>query len=173
MKYNNISKVCSLYVDNWHLTTMLLPYVNKTVKKNEKVLTILEVGIKDKVEELLSKMNLKPETQNKILEINWTSNELCKYSKIVEQIKTLANEIQTINIITTGTQSYKNNANRNIQKLLKEITNKKVTIIDCYDVTKYKEIDKILEKYEFVLNTSGIKKKEEIFPSCKKEDKLG
>ncbi len=173
MKDNKISKVCGFYVNDWHLTTMLLPYVNKTVNENEKVLTILEVGIKDKVEELLSKMNLKPETQNKILEINWSGNKTCNYSKIKEQIKQLANDVQAINIITTGTQDYINKANINIQKLLNEITGKKVTIIDCYDATLYKEIDNILDEHEFVLNASGIKKIEEVFPNYNRNVKIG
>lgn len=169
MKDNRISKVCGLYVNEWHLTTMLLPFVSKTVNENEKVLTILEVGIKDKVEELLSKMNLKPETQNKILEINWNSNKTCKYSEIKKQI--LEKDVQAVNIITTGTQNYMDNANRNIEKLLKEINCKKVTIIDCYDATMYKEIDDILDNHDFILNAAGIKKKEEVYPNYKK--KLG
>lgn len=167
MKDNNISKVCGLYVDEWHLTTMLLPFISKKVNENEKVLTILEIGIKDKVEELLSKMNLKPETQNKILEINWNSNKTCKYSEIKKQI--LENDVQAVNIIATGTKSYMDSSNINIEKLLREITCKKVTIIDCYDAARYKEIDDILDNYDFILNTAGVKKKEEVYPNYKEE----
>lgn len=84
---NQVIKVCSFYVNNWHLTTMLLPHINKKVEENTKVLTILEQGIKNNIEELLSKMNLDPITQNKILEINFASKPICKYSEIKKQIE--------------------------------------------------------------------------------------
>ena len=35
---NNITKLCSFYVSDWHLVTMLLPYINKKI--NEEVLEI-------------------------------------------------------------------------------------------------------------------------------------
>ena len=29
---NNIERLCSFYVSDWHLVTMLLPYINKQIK---------------------------------------------------------------------------------------------------------------------------------------------
>lgn len=170
---NNITRVCSFYVNDWHLTTMLLPYINKTIDKQGKVITILENSLKSKIEELFSKMNLKIETQNKILEIDWNSNSNCKYEQIINQVKTIEKDIQEINIIVKGTNKYKIMANKNIQQILKEITGKKVNIIDCYDITKYKDINNILDKNDLTLNTSGIRKIIDVFPNYKKENKIG
>lgn len=167
-KENQIIRVCSFYVNDWHLTTMILPHIKRTIEKETKVLTILENGIENKVEELLSKMNLNPITQNKILEINWTSNPACKYSYIKNQIELMIDNIEQINIIVNGTKEYIEIANENIEKVMKNIKGKKVTIINCYEITKYKEINKILDKHDFVLNTSGIKEIEEVFPDYKK-----
>lgn len=65
---------------------------------------------------------------------------------------------------------YIEKANKNIEKLLKNISGKHITIIDCYNATQYKEVDKILDKHKFVLNTSGIKEIEEVFKDYKKRD---
>lgn len=165
---NEIRKVCSFYVNEWHLTTMILPHINKTIEENTKVLTILQNGIKNNIEELLSKMNLNMETQNKILEINWTSKSICKYAEIKKQIEAIASDVQEIEIIVNGSGEYIEIANKNIEKVLKDITGKKITIIDCYEATQYKEINHILDKHDFVLNTAGIKEIEEVFVDYKR-----
>ncbi len=165
---SNVTKVCSFYVDEWHLTTMLLPHINKTINENKKVLTILEKGIKSNIEELLSKMNLKRETQNKILEINWNSKSICKFSEIKNEIESLLKDVQAINIIVDGNEEYMKIANKNIDKIIKSIFDKEITIINCYEIAKYKEINTIIDKYEYVLNTSGIKEISQVITDLKK-----
>ena len=91
MKENKVTKVCSFCMDEMHLAMMILPQINKLLDKEEKVETIFEKGIKENVEEILSKMNLKLETENKILEINYNSNNTFKFSKIEKQIEEITN----------------------------------------------------------------------------------
>lgn len=171
-KQNNVSRVCSFYVNDWHLTTMLLPHINRTINENKKVLTILESGIKNNIEELLSKMNLNQEMQDSILEINWNSTPICKFSEIKNQIELLLKDVQAINIIINGNEEYMKIANKNIDKVIKSIIGKKVTIINCYEIAKYKDISTILDKYDLVLNTSGIKQIREIFGEDKTSEKI-
>ena len=54
MKKENkkIEKLCSFYVSNWHLVTMLLPYINKKIEKNTKIITILENNIEENIKKL-------------------------------------------------------------------------------------------------------------------------
>lgn len=169
---NNVSRVCSFYVNDWHLTTMLLPHINKTINENKKVLTILEKGIKNNIENLLSKMNLKTEAQNKILEIDWNSKPICKFSEIKNNIEGLLKNVQAINIIVDGNEEYMKIANKNIDKVIKSIVGKKVTIINCYEIAKYTDISTILDEYDLVLNTSGIKQINEIFGENKTSEKI-
>lgn len=171
-KENQIIKVCSFYVNDWHLTTMILPNIKRTIEENTKVITMLENGISRKVEELLSKMNLNPIIKNKILEINWTSNHACKYSDIKRKIDLAHENAENINIIVNGSKEYVEIVDKNIEKVMKNIKGKKVTIINCYEITKYKEINQILDKHDFVLNTSGINKIEEVFPDYKKTETI-
>ncbi len=169
---SNVTKVCSFYVNDWHLTTMLLPHINRTINENKKVLTIFETGIKNNIEELLSKMNLREGIQNKILEINWDSRKVCKFKEIKSEIELLLKDVQAVNIIVNGDEEYIKIANTNIDKVIKNIFGKEITVINCYEIAKQKEINTILDKYDFVLNTSGIKEIREIFRDYKKEEKI-
>ena len=75
-KQNQIIKIAGFYVDDWHLTAMILPHIHRTLEDKEEILTILERGIQNKIENLASKIHLTPQRYNKILAINWTSNNI-------------------------------------------------------------------------------------------------
>ena len=66
-KNKKFMKLCSFYVSDWHLVTMLLPYINKQINEETKIATIIENDIKNNVEVLVKKLNLK--NQEKILKI--------------------------------------------------------------------------------------------------------
>lgn len=167
---NQVRKICSFYVDDWHLTAMILPHINITIKENKEILTILENGIKNNIEELLSKINLNQKIQEQILEINWTSNFICKYSQIKREIEEKAKFASKLEIIVNGTEEYIKIANKNIEKVISSIKEKEIDIINCYEIAKYNDITKILDEHDFVLNTSGIKKIEEVFTDYNKKE---
>ena len=69
----DVEKICSFYVNEWHLVTMVLPYINKEINEKANITTILENDIEENVKTLLAKLNLKNEKT--ILEINWKANK--------------------------------------------------------------------------------------------------
>ena len=79
------TKLCSFYVSDWHLVTMLLPYLNEEINKENKIVTLLETNIKEKVETLVKKLNLKNSEQ--ILNINWNIVRWMEQNKNVRNIK--------------------------------------------------------------------------------------
>ena len=44
---NKIKKLCGFCINEWHLTTMLLPYISKEIENNYKMITILENSIEE------------------------------------------------------------------------------------------------------------------------------
>ena len=44
--------LCSFYVSDWHIVTMILPYINTQINKGVKVATILEKDLENKMFEL-------------------------------------------------------------------------------------------------------------------------
>ena len=77
---NNIEKLCSFYVSDWHLVTMLLPYINKQINEKANIITILENDIEENIKTLIKRLNLKNE--EKILNLNWKKTNGIKYSEI-------------------------------------------------------------------------------------------
>lgn len=160
----NIKKVCSFYVSDWHLVTMLLPHINEKINEKVKIATILEYNTADKMETLLEKLKIK--NKEKVLNINWNKKEI--NSNIIKEI--LEGENNSIEIVINGDMQYIKMANDLLEQYIEEnnnsIQNKKVTIINCYNVNEYKEnIKQILDEHQKVLNTSGEKEKDEYITS--------
>lgn len=169
----NIMKLCSFYVSDWHLVTMLLPYINKKVNEKEKVITVLENDIRNNVEVLIKKLNVKNE--EKILNINW-SNKNNNYESINNSIK---NAIENnIIFLVNGNKEYIKEANNIINKIIEEniekIEQKNIKIINCYEIVEFNgSIVEILDEHDKILNTSGEKEINEIFEDYKKNEKIG
>ena len=110
-----VEKICSFYVSDWHLVTMLLPYINKKIEEKSKITTILEKDIESNIETLVEKLNLKK--SEKILEINWKKQEVKKYSKLAQILSKQIDNNATENIIlVNGTKEYIDKVNKNLNK---------------------------------------------------------
>lgn len=162
----SIMKLSSFYVSDWHLVTMLLPYINKELNEETKIATILENDIKNNVEVLVKKLNLK--TEEKILNINWSARNAKKYSNVSKIIQ--ENIGSNILIIVNGTKDYIKNANENINKYVEqnkdklEETKTTIKVVDCYEIVEFNgSIVEILDKHDKILNTSGEKEINEVF----------
>lgn len=161
---NQMKKVCGFYVNDWHLTTMILPYVNKELEKENEIITILQNGINKNIEEILTKMNLNEDSNSKIKKIDWTSTYPVKYTKIRNKINEANLKAKNINILVNGDKEFIEIVNDNIAKVLKNINSENnISIINCYDVTRFANVSEITNKHEYILNTSGIKKINEVF----------
>ena len=106
----NIKKVCSFYVSDWHLTTMLLPHINEKINEGVKITTILENDLRENMETLLGKLKLK--NTEKILNIDWN-----KTKDIEQKIKEITNEEE---VIINGSMEFIRKANELLQKEISE-----------------------------------------------------
>ncbi len=160
-----IKKICSFYVSDWHMITMLLPHVNKAINDETKITTILEEDYRDKIKMLLSKLRLKNERQ--INRINWDKTLNIK-EKINEIFKNTING--DINIIVAGKTPYIEFVNSEIEKYLSKnnTESEKITIINCYNVNEI-NMREVLNKHDGILNTSGEKSKQEFIESLKNQ----
>lgn len=166
----NVKKICSFYVSNWHLVTMLLPYINRSLEKGNKFTTILEENLNENIKALLSNINLNKNDRTKIEQINWKENKLYKYSDVEELIDNEIKKSTNINILVTGKKEFIQNINSNINKWLDrnylKISNNNIyiNIINCYEVMQFNNnIKEILDLHDTILNTSGEKQIAEVF----------
>lgn len=166
---NIVKKVCGFYVSDWHLATMILPYINKEIKRGVFFATILQNGISPNIEELILRMGLSDETKNEIKEINWTNTNMQKYADFKEYLDNIVEEDKEISIIINGSNEYIEMANSNIDNWLNKneqylsSKNVKINIINCFDVTKNNNINHILGNHQYLLNTAGERKIETVF----------
>ena len=128
-------KTCCFYVSEFHLEMILVPYINEIIEQNITILT--QKKLNETMEILISKINLKPDNKEKILNLKWDGEEEIK---------------ENSNIIIIGSKQYIENKN-------KEISNKNVlSILDCYAFEEEKNnINEIVKGYKNVLNTLGKK----------------
>ena len=144
MKLNKyIQKSCCFYASDWHLTVMLLPYINNKVQENCSIYMKCENNIEKKMNILLNKLTLK--NKKNIMNINW--GNLVAEDNIDDNEKIY---------IVSGSDKYI----KNINSLIEQCYDKKnynIKIINCYEVRDNEDLGKIISEngYTQILNTKG------------------
>ena len=150
---SNIKKLCGFCINEWHLTTMVLPYISKEINNNYKIITILEKGIEENIKLLIKKLNLKNE--EKILGIDWKQSMARKYTSISNKLNIIAKTKENYIILVNGKKNYMDMVNKYIEKWLQ---------INCYEITEFNyNITAILDSHDKMINTSGEKEIQEVF----------
>ena len=130
------TKLCSFYVSDWHLVTMILPYLNEEINKENKIVTLLEKNIKEKVETLVKKLNLKNSKQ--ILNINWNIIKTKKYLELKNILNNESKGEKNITIMVNGTKKFIDNIGKNIERWAEQNkTVSNIKIINCYEITEF------------------------------------
>ena len=159
-----INKMCSFYVNDWHLTVMMLPYINGKLQENEKVTIISEENLLNNINTILERTNIKEEYKKQIQTIGWekTSPKEIK-NKIQEQEN-------GNNIIIIGKEDYIENTN---QIIVTKVKTGEVNVIDCYEVMEFNNnMENILKNHEKIINTSGERTVEESFEGFNKKEAI-
>ncbi|MCI8486646.1 MAG: hypothetical protein HFJ20_06200 [Clostridia bacterium] len=149
---DNIKKFCNFYVSDWHLAVMLLPYINREINEGVKITTILEKDMKNNIETLIGRLNLKNEDE--ILNINWNDNN----NNIEKYIQNNLDDKKQNLFIINGNKDYIENTNEKLFNCIKEkgVQRKFIKIVDCYEIGKDDEkMYDIIKMHDGILNTSG------------------
>ena len=160
---SNIKKLCGFCINEWHLTTMVLPYISKEINNNYKIITRLEKGIEENIKLLIKKLNLKNE--EKILGIDWKQSMARKYTSISNKLNIIAKTKENYIILVNGKKNYMDMVNKYIEKWLqKNRIQNEIKIINCYEITEFNyNITAILDSHDKMINTSGEKEIQEVF----------
>ncbi len=143
-------KTCAFYASDYHFEMISLPYINKKLDESKEVIALTENNLKETIKTLVSKINLNEDKKVDILKIDWENNDLNKFKKINEDIKSKKDMV----IFVKGKENYIKNINENIEKWTEK--SKNVEIIDCYDMEEIsQDMDNIMDQYKFTLKTTG------------------
>lgn len=167
MEKNNL-KICSFYVSDWHLTAMLLPYIEEAVERNEHLNTILEKNISYNMKEILTRIKIGERQKQEIIKIGWENKQIIKYGDIKKYMEEITKDKEKITVIVEGKREKIEQINKNIDKWLKKsekkLSKKEIKIINCYEVTEFnQDLNEILNTHDKILNTSGIHEIEEMY----------
>ncbi len=150
-------KICAFYASDYHFEMISLPYINKQIEENKNVIILTENNLEETINTVISKMNLKEEKKERILNINWKNDDLSK----IEDIKKAVEEEKETTIFIKGKENYIKNINENIENWTKE--NREIRLIDCYDLEEISSnLDSVMNKYDIVLGTTGEKQIQKI-----------
>lgn len=141
-----MEKACIFYASKSHLSMILLNMLNNENVKKYTVITFLEESIKNEIDILNNKYNLKINSKNNI--------EFTKTQRIEDrQINTLDNLI----IIIEGKNNYIKEVNDYLEKIITN-KNKNIKIITCCDYNLKKEfLNMIIKKNKKMFSTTGEK----------------
>ena len=143
-------KTCAFYASDYHFEMISLPYINKKLDESKEVIVLTENNLRETIKTLVSKINLNEDKKVDILKIDWENNDLNKFKKINEDIKSKKDMV----IFVKGKENYIKNINENIEKWTEK--SKNVEIIDCYDMEEIsQDMDNIMDQYKFTLKTTG------------------
>lgn len=157
---DNVEKICNFYISDWHLLVMVLPYINKDIENGKSIITFLQNSLEDNMEILLSKLNLKDESNKKIKQIDWKNYNIINYEEIE---KRLNKKTKDKVILISGKKDYVEDVKKNIEKYININKNQAVKIIDCYEIDKNtNDIREIVNTYNKILNTTGEKNVDEL-----------
>jgi len=174
-EYSNTQKVCSFYVSNIHFATMILPFANKQMEEKTNIVTFFENNFTTNIELVLSRLTIAEERKKELMDINWKDTNVTKYLNIEKILKNSLSKNEKNIIVINGREEYISMANecieRYLQKNHKKMISTNVKIINFYEVGSFNEnIKEILDKHEFVFNTAGEHKIEEVFEGYKKSN---
>lgn len=143
-KEHKINKYCCLYVSEYHLEMILLPFIKNKLKESE-VLIFTQNNLLETLHILLKKINLSNENKKRIIDIkNWNT----------ERIDLINNEdVKEYTVIINGDEEYRDRVNKKIGKFKINVKN----VVDCYDVNNISiKSNYIQNNYKGVLNTESI-----------------
>lgn len=130
---------CSFYVSEYHLLTILLPYIDEQISNLKNVEIILEDDMIEYVKKYLKRYEIN--NVNKIIKLGWR-----KYKN--ENIEIAEN---TDIVVICGNENFIRNASKSIDeaKNIREI-------INCYNVESLNNLNEIVKDHDFVLKTNGL-----------------
>ena len=132
----NKKKMCSFFVSEYHLLTMLLPYINEEIVKNKNLIIFTEQDLNDSLKKYLKRNN--KYSSSKIMKLGWNKTKENKIEKVEDIAVVIGNKkyIDEINIKLD-----------NIDKL-KEVVN-------CYNVERISDLNQIVLEHDSILKTVG------------------
>lgn len=133
-------KICSFHISDFHLLTVILPYINEKIKEEKEIITISQKDLTGEVKKYLKSVKSFECEKEKIINLDWR-----KSPDIISDYD-FCNKI----VIVIGNKDFIDFLNIQIDE--KENISE---IVNCYNINSGVEINEIIAEYSTILNTEG------------------
>ena len=135
----NKKSFCSFYVSEYHLLTILVPYINEEMSNYKNVEVILENDMSEYIRKYLKRNEMF--NISKIIGLNWKKIK-CEEIKIQEKTNV---------VIACGKEAFIEKVNRKVEE------NSNVDIIvNCFNIENLSNLEDVVKEHDFVLRTNGL-----------------
>ena len=142
-KEQKINKYCCLYVSDFHLEMILLPFIKNSIN-NSNVIIFTEKNLENTIKILLDRTNFKIEDKEQILDIKYWTND--------KNEDLLNYNLKDCTIIINGSRNYI----ETIENKINNLNYEKINIVHCLDLNKNDlNITEIAKNYKKILNTKA------------------
>ena len=151
--YNLENKICGFNVNEFHLVTMLMPYIYEVINEGKNVITFFEKDLRDIYEKISNVNSLYWKNKDNLDKIEWNKVDIKNLSKKFENIKN-----EDI-IVIAGKKDF-------IEKINSLVFNfdANFTLINCFEIDDFNEnLEKIIKSYDKILYTNGIREIKELY----------
>ena len=164
-----MKKICGFYASDIHFIVMLLPFIKEKIKNHAKIETFFQQDYKESIDNILNKLIANEKNNEEILNINWKAKKINKYSNIENKLKNILNKNDEIIFLISGNKKYIKETNNLLDKLLEKYNTNNINIINCFSVEEFDDdIKEVLDNHEYIINTSGVHRIDEVFEDYKK-----
>lgn len=135
-----MERICNLYISDEHLLVTLSSYLKQEIDSGTKVIVLSQDNMKRSIRDIKKRIN---------------NRELKERVNCLEKININSINSNKITIILKGNMSFINNMENKVKDIFKE-ENELINIISCYNINENIDINKIVNDYGKLLNTSGV-----------------
>ena len=144
-------KICGFNVNEFHLVTMIMPYIYEKVNEEKKISTFFEKDLSNIYEKIVNVNNLYWKNKEKFNEIDWGKTEIDKLSKKFEKESNI--------IIVAGSRSFIDRINSLVINF-----HSKFTLVNCFEIDDFNsDLENITKNYNKILCTKGVREIKELY----------
>ena len=114
-----LKKICSVYADDLHFSTMIFPFIHKEVENNTTIITILENNEEENIEKILRNIGLNSELKEEIKKIDWKNTNISKIRKNFKLLEEYIRDKKRIDLIVSGRNIFIQKVNKAIDLWIK------------------------------------------------------
>ncbi len=145
------NKICGFNVNEFHLVTMIMPYIYEKINEEKTISTFFEKDVQEIYNKVLNINEKFWKNKEKLDEIDWKKTEI---NNISEKFNS---EVDIV--IVAGRKDFIDKINRLVINF-----HTKFTLVNCFEIDDFnKNLENIVKKYDKVLCTKGVREIKELY----------